>query len=161
VRIGELSARTGASVRSIRYYEKQGLIASARSDSGQRSFGEEAVERVVLIRRLFHAGLNSRTMADLLPCITDPGIRTPYLAQRLREERERILIQVEQLSRTVEALDTVIGDLAQPGPIPSPTGQRGQRRAGEGNIVPNHANRTDRYRQSRRSGDGGDEHLHR
>lgn len=112
VRIGDLSARTGASVRSIRYYEKQGLIASARSESGQRSFGEEAVERVVLIRRLFDAGLSSRTMADLLPCITDPRARTPYLAQRLREERDRVVVQVEQLSRTVEALDTVIGDLA-------------------------------------------------
>lgn len=130
MRIGELAARTGASVRSIRYYETQGLIASARSASGQRTFGEEAVERVTLIRRLFDAGLTSRTMADLLPCITDPSVRTPYLTQRLREERERILIQVEQMSRTVAALDTVIGELAPPSgpspePKPVPTRQRG------------------------------------
>ena len=119
MRIGELSTRTGASVRSIRYYEQQGLIASARTASGQRTFGETAVERIVLIQRLLNAGLSSRTMADLLPCITDPSARTPYLARRLSTERERILTQMQQLTQTVRALDAVIGDLAQtsdPGP---------------------------------------------
>ena len=55
-------------------------------------------------------------MADLLPCITDPAVRTPYLARRLREERERIVDQIQQLGRTVTALDAVIGDLRSPRP---------------------------------------------
>jgi DNA-binding transcriptional MerR regulator len=112
MRIGELSARTGASVRSVRYYEQQGLLKSVRTDSGPRRFTEEAVERVTLIRRLFDAGLSSATMADLLPCITDPTARTPYLAKRLCQERDRILEQVEQLGRTAQTLDVVIRELA-------------------------------------------------
>ncbi|MER7460603.1 MerR family transcriptional regulator [Micromonospora sp. NPDC126480] len=110
MRIGELAARTGASVRSIRYYEKQNLLGATRSHGGQRIFDEEAVERVALIRRLLDAGLTSRTMAELLPCITDAAVRTPYLALRLHEERQRILDQIERLGRTVAALDAVIGD---------------------------------------------------
>ncbi|WP_344013572.1 MerR family DNA-binding transcriptional regulator [Nocardiopsis exhalans] len=43
MRIGELSRRTGASVRLLRYYEEQGLIGSTRSASGQRHFTEDAV----------------------------------------------------------------------------------------------------------------------
>jgi DNA-binding transcriptional MerR regulator len=118
VRIGELSTRTGASARSIRYYEQQGLLASVRTASGQRTYPEAAVNRVVLIRRLFDAGISSRTMAGLLPCLTDPSIRTPWLTDRLRDERERIVGEIEQLTQTVAALDTVIGDLsvATPGP---------------------------------------------
>jgi DNA-binding transcriptional MerR regulator len=113
MRIGELSARTGASVRSVRYYEQQGLLKSERTANGQRIFSEEAVERITLIRRLFGAGLSSATMADLLPCITDPGARTPYLAERLRQERDRILEQVEQLGRTAQTLEVVIHELAE------------------------------------------------
>ena len=33
VRIGELAAQTGASVRALRYYEEQGLLSAERSAS--------------------------------------------------------------------------------------------------------------------------------
>lgn len=118
MRIGELSARTGASTRSIRYYEEQGLLTSERSRSGQRTYAEAAVDRVALIRRLFDAGISSRTMYDLLPCMTDPSIRTPWLTGRLRAERERILGEIAQLTQTVAALDSVIGDLEPAGTPP-------------------------------------------
>lgn len=117
MRIGELSVRTGASARSIRYYEEQGLLTSVRTGSGQRTYPEAAVDRVALIRRLFDAGISSRTMYDLLPCMSDPSIRTPWLTDRLRAERERIVGEIEQLTLTVEALDSVIGDL-QPAATP-------------------------------------------
>jgi len=111
MRIGELAALTGASVRSLRYYEQQGLLASVRTGAGQRCFEQAAVDRVLLIRRLFDAGLTSRTMADLLPCITDASARTPLLTARLREERDRIRAEIDQLGHTVEALEAVIEDL--------------------------------------------------
>lgn len=38
MRVGELSRRTGASVRSLRYYEECGLLASERAASGQRHY---------------------------------------------------------------------------------------------------------------------------
>lgn len=38
MRIGELSARTGASRRSLRYYEEQGRLVSSRSSSGQHHY---------------------------------------------------------------------------------------------------------------------------
>jgi DNA-binding transcriptional MerR regulator len=112
MRIGELSTRSGASARSIRYYEEQGLLTSVRSGSGQRTYQEAAVDRVRLIRRLFDAGIGSRTMSDLLPCMSDPTIRTPWLTDRLRDERERIVGEITELTKTVAALDAVIGDLA-------------------------------------------------
>lgn len=112
MRIGELSAQTGASVRSIRYYERQGLLGADRTSSGQRVFAADAVERVALIRRLLDAGLSSRTIADVLPSIADPSIRTPYLTRRLGEERARILAEVDQLARTAEALDEIIDEMA-------------------------------------------------
>lgn len=126
VRIGDLAARTGASARSIRYYEEQGLLGSVRTASGQRTYPESAVDRVLLIRRLFDAGISSRTMYNLLPCMTDPSIRTPWLTDRLRDERERIVAEIAQLGQTVAALDAVIGDLDVSAPGPKPAGAGGR-----------------------------------
>jgi len=111
MRIGELSARTGVSARSIRYYEEQGLLVSMRTASGQRIFPEAAVERVRLIQWLFDAGLSSKRMYELLPCMTNPDIRTSWLTDRLREERERIVAEMAQLARTVSALDCIVDDM--------------------------------------------------
>lgn len=111
MRIGELSAACGVSVRSLRYYEEQGLLAAARSASGQRHYGDLAVERVNLIQQLFAAGLCSSTLVDLLPCISDASARTPLLAARLRIERERITRSITSLVDTRDALDRVIGEV--------------------------------------------------
>ncbi|MCI4061914.1 MerR family transcriptional regulator [Micromonospora sp. R77] len=119
MRIGELAGRTGVSARSIRYYEQQGLLVSRRTASGQRLFAEAAVERVRLIQRLFDAGLSSKRMYELLPCMTNPDIRTSWLTDRLREERERIVAEMAQLAATVSALERVIGDLT----VEEPTGE--------------------------------------
>jgi DNA-binding transcriptional MerR regulator len=107
VRIGELAARTGVSVRSLRYYGEQDLLASERSASGQRHFPESAVDRVMLIQQLFAAGLPGKSIVDLLPCVVD-GRATPELLDRLSAERDRIDSQIGDLVSTRNRLDTVI-----------------------------------------------------
>ncbi|ATO12553.1 MerR family transcriptional regulator [Micromonospora sp. WMMA2032] len=120
MRIGELSARTGVSARSIRYYEQQGLLAAVRNAGGQRVFAESAVERVDLIRRLFDAGLSSRRMSELLPCVTNPDIRTGWLTDRLREERSRMVAEMARLAHAVSVLDDVVADMTVPGEAATP-----------------------------------------
>jgi DNA-binding transcriptional MerR regulator len=126
MRIGDLAARTGVSARSIRYYEEQGLLVSMRTASGQRIFPEAAVERVGLIQRLFDAGLTSKRMYELLPCMTNPDIRTSWLTDRLRAERERIVAEMAQLARTVSALDRIVEDMT----VDERTGEAVARTAG-------------------------------
>lgn len=104
MRIGELSARTGASARSLRYYEEQGLLRSERSGGGQRHYPDTAIERVALIRSLLAAGLSSSTILDVLPCIHDDTVRTPWLAARLSEELDRMERQLANLGHTRDIL---------------------------------------------------------
>jgi DNA-binding transcriptional MerR regulator len=104
MRIGDLAAATGASARSLRYYEEHGLLASERGTGGQRHYPPAAVERVVLIRSLLAAGLTSRTIHDVLPCISDASLRTPWLTGRLRDELARVDQQMADLGRTREIL---------------------------------------------------------
>jgi DNA-binding transcriptional MerR regulator len=109
VRIGELAARTGVSVRSLRYYEQQGLLASTRSTSGQRHYTTEEIERVAFIQRLFAAGLTSRTIAELLPCVESPSEGNSDAAlERMMQERDRLTEHIADLVRTRDSLDGLI-----------------------------------------------------
>jgi len=107
MRIGELAAQAGVSVRALRYYEEQGLLAATRSSGGQRHYPEKAVDRVQLIQLLYGAGLASRTIAELLPCV-DAQVSTPESRATLTAERDRIDRQIAELTQTRDRLDAVI-----------------------------------------------------
>ncbi|GAA5113900.1 MerR family transcriptional regulator [Pseudonocardia adelaidensis] len=109
MRIGEVAERAGVSVRSLRYYEEQGLLTSSRSPSGQRHFAEDAVERVQLLQRLYVAGLSSRTIAELLPCVDSPSDANSDAAfERMIQERDRLSVHIDELLHARDTLDRVI-----------------------------------------------------
>ncbi|GAA4636041.1 MerR family transcriptional regulator [Actinoallomurus vinaceus] len=106
MRIGELASRAGVSVRSVRYYEEQGLLTSIRSASGQRHYTDHEVERVTFIQRLYAAGLSSRTITELLPCVDSPSEENSDAAlERMAQERDRLSAHIADLIRTRDALD--------------------------------------------------------
>ncbi|MFR9729863.1 MerR family transcriptional regulator [Saccharopolyspora sp. MS10] len=110
MRIGELSRRTGVSPRSPRYYEEQGLLGSSRSGTGQRLCTEAEVQRVFLLRQLFDAGLSSRVIALVLPCVTapdEPGVVEEAWATMVRE-RDRLDADIARLVEVRAALDALI-----------------------------------------------------
>lgn len=110
MRIGELAHRTGASPRSLRYYEAQELLASRRTPGGHREYDEGCVERVGRIRCLLEAGLSSSKISELLPCMyaQERGDPAPDLVDWLREEREHLSAAIERLTASRDMLDGVI-----------------------------------------------------
>lgn len=115
MRIGELAHRAGVSTRALRYYEEQGLLASERTDSAQRVYPESAVERVQLIQQFFTAGLPSRTIVQLLPCV-DSGHSSPEVFEMLDAERKRITAAMADLAAARDALDSIIDIANHPTP---------------------------------------------
>ncbi len=109
MRIGELATRADVSVRSLRYYEEQGLLTSTRSASGQRHYAETDVERVRFLQRMYAAGLSSRAIAEVLPCVESPTTQTAAAAfERLVAERDRIDAHIAELVATRDALERLI-----------------------------------------------------
>jgi DNA-binding transcriptional MerR regulator len=107
VRIGEAAKRAGVSVRALRYYEEQGLLTSDRSPGGQREYDEQAVDRVRFFQQLYAAGLPSRRIAELLPCI-DTGTTTADQRTMLTAERARVQQRVDELNAALARLDELI-----------------------------------------------------
>ncbi|GAA1275125.1 MerR family transcriptional regulator [Saccharothrix xinjiangensis] len=109
MRIGELARLTGVSARSLRYYEQQGLLLSTRSSGGQRHYTAAEVARVEIIRRLFDAGLGSKVIARLLPCVhSDDADVAEEAFGTMVGERDRLTADITRLAEARDALDALI-----------------------------------------------------
>lgn len=70
--IGELSAKTGLSRDTIRFYEKQGLISvnrKQRRDNNYKEYSYEMLERLLTVKRLKNFGFTLNESAGLLDMI--------------------------------------------------------------------------------------------
>ncbi|MFD4438699.1 MerR family transcriptional regulator [Nocardia sp. NPDC058519] len=99
MRIGELSRRTGLSTRALRYYEEQALLQPQRQSSGYRDYDESAVESVRRIRILLAAGLSTRVIAEVLPCMIDTG---RYLAPTCEEMADDLRAELDRMKRDID-----------------------------------------------------------
>ena len=69
MKIGELSRLTGVSIRSLRYYEQQKLLAPSRMENGYREFSPLAVEQVRTITFYLGLGLSTEEISGFLHCV--------------------------------------------------------------------------------------------
>jgi len=69
MKIGELAERTGVSIRSLRYYERQGLLTPIRQANGYREYSSLAEEQVRTIRLYLNLGLSTEEIAGFLHCV--------------------------------------------------------------------------------------------
>jgi DNA-binding transcriptional MerR regulator len=140
--IGQLAARSGLSVRTLRFYADAGVLPeTARSESGYRLFGSDAVPRARLVRTLRELGVGladvkrvlaaEASLADVAVAharALDAQIRTLRLQRAVLgavarstdpEELERMTdlatLTVEERRRILDNyLDAVFGDRPSP-----------------------------------------------
>ena len=109
----------------LRYYEEQGLLLPRRLDNGYRSYDEHLVDRAGKIRGLIDAGIPTRIIADILPCldqpqtivVTDPD---PELREILLQERDRMTQKInllvqnrDSVTRYIQAMDSSFGAVSE------------------------------------------------
>jgi len=118
MRIGELSELTGASRRLLRYYEEQGLIVSARCANGYRDYDSSMVDRVLQVRGLLDAGLPTRIIRQILPCLDKPRVihfsdATPEMLATLERERDRMTERIRFLERNRNAINEYLLEVSK------------------------------------------------
>lgn len=71
--IGEVAKSSGVSIETIRYYEREGLLAAAeRKESGYRVFNQDHVRRLRFIQKAKTLGFSLREISELLSIREDP-----------------------------------------------------------------------------------------
>ena len=69
MRIQEAARYLGASARSLRHYESEGLIEPRRAANGYRTYAPPEVERAEWVRDLIAAGFSTRELHNLLTAL--------------------------------------------------------------------------------------------
>lgn len=124
MRIGELAKATGVAPRMLRYYEEQGLITPRRLDNGYRVYDDYLIDRVRKIRGLIDAGIPTRIVADILPCLGKPQTivvenADPALQAVLIEERDRMDEKIRFLTHNRDAITSYLRALEKAAPTTS------------------------------------------
>lgn len=120
MKIGELSDRTGVSVRLLRYYEEQDLLVAQRTAGGHRSYDDNAPDVVRDIRMLLAAGLPTRTIREVLPCVENRGTTVgDCMAGRLRARLDDLRAQLADLTATHDSLAALLADSTRLGSLES------------------------------------------
>lgn len=107
MKISQLSAKTGVSPRSLRYYEQRGLITAVRRPNGYRDYDYESVVTVLTIRSLLDLGFPSDLIRTVLPCTTGENVDQAVcqgVVERVTSIRDDVAARVVHLERTRDAL---------------------------------------------------------
>jgi DNA-binding transcriptional MerR regulator len=99
----------------LRYYEQQGLLQPDRTDSGYRSYPEQAVGLTRQIRGLLDAGLTTEIIRVILPCLDDPpdvratvGCLPASTVGLIRAELDRVQQRIDCLTRNRDAIEAYL-----------------------------------------------------
>lgn len=108
MKIGELASLTNTQVETIRYYEREGLLAEpARSEGNYRIYGKEHAERLSFVRHCRGLDMTLNEIRVLLRFKDAPGDNclevNELLDQHIVHVAERIQ-ELRQLEKQLKAL---------------------------------------------------------
>ena len=111
MRIGELAEQTGASVRSLRHYERAGLITARRDGNGYRVFDAGAAGCVRRVRGLLDAGFTISEILPLSACLVKGKVDEPC-SGAVADLYRRKLEQIDRRIRCLQEVRALVADQA-------------------------------------------------
>lgn len=103
--IGQVARQTGVGVETIRFYEREGLIAQpARRSSGYRQYPPEAVRRVRFVRHAKTLGFTLKEIRELLELRVRPDSSCADVRTRVRVKIADIEARLLSLANMKAAL---------------------------------------------------------
>ncbi len=109
MRIGEVAERAGVPIKTIRYYEEIGVLASARRlPSGYRDFEPEVVERLRFVRASQALGLTLGEIREIVAYRDHGDAPCAYVLELLRHRRDQCAARIAELRLAEQALDALV-----------------------------------------------------
>ena len=104
---GQLAKKAGVGVETLRFYEREGLLAKpARTMSGYRQYPTETVERVQFIRRAQLLGFQLKDIKELLALRDDPDAGS-------EEVRDKVVAKLADIDQKIKNLETMRTELTR------------------------------------------------
>jgi Hg(II)-responsive transcriptional regulator len=110
LRIGEVAARAGVNVQTLRYYERRGLLSEPRrAPSGYRLYSAETIRILWFIKRAQELGFSLEEIDRLLK-LRDDRVTSCEDVQALAQQK---IEAVEEKIRRLSALQVALEELVR------------------------------------------------
>lgn len=104
--IGQVAAKTGLTVHTLRYYEKEGLLPFVRkSSSGLRMFSDADLGWLSLIECLKETGMSLKGIKQYIDWFREGDSTLPQRLEMFKQQQLKILAQIEQFKKYLQKID--------------------------------------------------------
>ena len=108
--VSQVAKRAGINLQTVRYYERQGLLAPvSRTDAGYRIFSSDAVRRIRFIKRAQELGFSLKEIKELLSWRIDAHTTQADIRKRTRTK----IADVEQKILHLQAIHASLLRMAE------------------------------------------------
>lgn len=131
--IGEFSRATGLGIHTLRYYEKEGLIAPSRNAANRRRYSEKDIAWIAFIKRLKATGMpiqeikkyaalrakGDATLSERMELLVQHRQSLHEQIRQLREHEKKLEEKIAFYRRELKKLTDAAGPCGTPaGPLP-------------------------------------------
>ncbi len=111
MKIGEVAKLSGVGIETIRYYERERLLAEPqRRPSGYRQYDRSVVARLQFIRRTKELGFTLAEIKELLGLRFEANTRCEHVRQRAGQKITDIEEKIRSLQKMKRSLKKVISE---------------------------------------------------
>ena len=104
--VGEVAKKMGITVRTLQYYDKEGLLPFLeRSNGGIRMFRESDFEWLSIIACLKQTGMPIKDIKTFIDWCVEGDATIGQRLGLIDRQRQRVLEQIRQLQETLQVLD--------------------------------------------------------
>ncbi|MBO6538331.1 MAG: helix-turn-helix domain-containing protein [Rhizobiaceae bacterium] len=113
--IGQVSARSGVNIETIRYYERKGILpAPARTQSGRRQYDRDDLSRLRFVRKCRDLGFSMSDAKALLGLAISGGMNCGEAKPIAQAHLDAVVKKMAELARLREALRSLVDACREP-----------------------------------------------
>ncbi|MDO6693778.1 Cd(II)/Pb(II)-responsive transcriptional regulator [Aliiglaciecola sp. 3_MG-2023] len=100
MKIGLVAKKSGCSVQTIRFYEKQGLLNQPlRNASNYRAYDDDALKQLTFIRQCRSLGISINEIKQLIILREEPDKSCESVNQMVNQHIQEVSKRMEELAR--------------------------------------------------------------
>ena len=116
--IGTLARQAGVGAQTVRFYEREGLLAQApRTSSGYRVYDDDAIGQLRFIRRAQELGFTLKEIRELLALQKNEGANCDDVRSAAAAKLDMIAAKISDLMRMKTTLAGLVASCTGCGPI--------------------------------------------
>ena len=102
--ISDVAKKTGLTSKAIRFYEEKGLVTPPlRSENGYRSYSQQHLDELTLLRQARQVGFNLEECRELIFLFNDPSRHSADVKRRTLEKVADIERHISELQGDARA----------------------------------------------------------